>query len=60
MIDDPEGPHPHHGSSGIKWLDLALAIAVLLLSAASLWTAHGTGQTMERLVAENSRLVRAN
>lgn len=60
MIDDPEGPHPHHGSSGIKWLDLALAVAVIVLSAASLWTAHGTGETMQQLVAENSRLVRAN
>lgn len=60
MIDDPEGPHPHHGSSGIKWLDLALAIAVLLLSAASLWTAQHTGHTMQQLVDENSRLVRAN
>ncbi len=60
MIEDPEGPHPHHGGSGIKWLDLTLAVAVILLSAASLWTAQHTGKTMEQLVAENSRLVRAN
>ena len=60
MIEDPEGPHPHHGSSGIKWLDLTLAVAVILLSAASLWTAQHTGKTMQQLVDENSRLVRAN
>ena len=59
MIDDPETPHGHH-KTGIEWLDYALAIAVLVLSAASLWTAHGTGETMQQLVAENSRLVRAN
>ncbi len=60
MIEDPEGPHPHHGSTGIKWLDLALALAVVALSGASLITAQHTGQTMERLVDANSRLVRAN
>ena len=60
MIDDPEGPHPHHGGTGIKWLDLALALAVVTLSGASLITAQHTGQTMERLVDANSRLVRAN
>lgn len=60
MIDEPEGPHPHHGGTGIKWLDLALALSVLALSVASLITAQHTGHTMERLVTENSRLVRAN
>ena len=60
MIDEPEAPHVHHGTSGIAWLDLSLAIAVLVLSGASLLTAQHTGHTMEQLVAENSRLVRAN
>ena len=60
MIEDPEAPHAHHGGTGIKWLDLALALAVVALSVASLITAQHTGHTMERLVAENSRLVRAN
>lgn len=60
VIDEPEAPHGHHGKSGVAWLDLALAIAVLVLSGASLLTAQHTGQTMEKLVAENSRLVRAN
>lgn len=59
VIDEVEAPHGHHGQTGIKWLDLSLAVAVLVLSAASLLTAQHTGRTMERLVAENSRLVRA-
>jgi hypothetical protein len=59
MIDEPEAPHAHH-ASGIKWLDLALALSVLALSGASLLTARHTGHTMEKLVEENSRLVRAN
>ena len=60
MIEDPEAPHPHHGRTGIKWLDLSLALSVVALSVASLITAQHTGHTMERLVEENSRLVRAN
>ena len=60
MIDELETPHVHHGSSGIAWLDLALALSVLVLSGASLLTAQHTGHTMEKLVEENSRLVRAN
>lgn len=60
VIDEPEAPHVHHGKSGIAWLDLALALSVLGLSGASLLTAQHTGHTMEKLVEENSRLVRAN
>jgi len=60
VIEDPEPPHAHHHKSGIAWLDLALALAVIALSVGSLVTAQHTGHTMERLVNENSRLVRAN
>lgn len=60
MIDEPEAPHAHHSKSGVAWLDLALAVSVIILSAASLLTARHTGHTMEKLVEENSRLVRAN
>lgn len=59
VIDEPEAPHGHH-KSGIAWLDLSLALSVLALSGASLLTARHTGHTMEQLVEENSRLVRAN
>lgn len=60
VIDDPEVAHVHHGKSGIAWLDLALALSVIVLSGASLLTAQHSGRTMEKLVEENSRLVRAN
>lgn len=60
VIDELEVPHAHHAKSGIAWLDLSLAVAVLVLSGASLLTAQHTGHTMEKLVEENSRLVRAN
>lgn len=60
VIDEVEAPHAHHGKSGVAWLDLSLAVAVLVLSGASLLTAQHTGHTMEKLVEENSRLVRAN
>lgn len=60
VIDEPETPHVSHAKSGIAWLDLALAVSVLGLSGASLLTAQHTGETMEKLVEENSRLVRAN
>jgi hypothetical protein len=60
VIDEPEAPHMSHSKSGIVWLDLALAVSVLGLSGASLLTAQHTGKTMEKLVEENSRLVRAN
>lgn len=59
VIEEGEAPHAHHGQTGIKCLDLSLAVAVLVQSGASLLTAQHTGHTMERLVAENSRLVRA-
>lgn len=60
VIDEFEAPHAHHGKSGIAWLDLALALSVIVLSGASLLTAQHTGKTMEKLVDANSRLVRAN
>lgn len=60
MIEDPEAPHAHRHKSGVAWLDLALAFSVIVLSGASLLTAQHTGHTMEKLVEENSRLVRAN
>lgn len=60
VIETPEPPHVHasHGSSGI--LDKALAVAVILISVASLLVARHTSHTMEALVAENARLVRAS
>lgn len=61
MIEPPEAPHhvvEHHGKAG-KWFDVAMAVAVLIVSFGSLYVALHTGHTMEGLVEQNQRLVRA-
>ncbi len=60
MIEAPESAHhAQHHSSGNPWLDRVLGIAVLLVSAGSLYVALHTGHVMEELVHQNERLVRA-
>lgn len=59
MIETPEPPHAHK-HSGINWLDLALALSVLVISVGSLMVARHTSHTMEALVEQNARLVKAN
>ena len=62
MIETPETPHVDHGagSDRHRWFDIAIAVAVVLVSAGSLYVSLHTGKTMEQLVEQNSRLVRAN
>lgn len=59
VIEAPEPPHQHH-HSGNPWFDRILAISVVVASFASLYVSLHTGQTMEALVDQNARLVRAN
>ena len=59
MIEAPETPHVHHQPSH-RWFDIAIAVAVVLVSLGSLYVSLHTGETMEQLVEQNSRLVRAN
>ncbi|QHL92079.1 hypothetical protein GVO57_14480 (plasmid) [Sphingomonas changnyeongensis] len=63
MIEAPEIPHTahshDHGSSGRRWFDIAMAVAVLLVSTGSLYVSLHTGHTMEALVKANERLVKA-
>lgn len=60
MIEPPESAHhSEHRKSGIRWFDIAMTIGVLSLSAGSLYVALHTGHTMEKLVAQNERLVQA-
>ena len=63
MIEAPETPHVHHQHEphdSQRWFDIAIAIAVVLVSIGSLYVSLHTGKTMEKLVEQNSRLVRAN
>ena len=62
MIEAPETPHVHHAGHGDRqrWFDIAIAVAVVLVSLGSLYVSLHTGKTMEKLVEQNSRLVRAN
>lgn len=59
MIEPPEPQHQPHGS-GIRWFDLGIALTLVLVSVGSLYVALHTGATMEKLVEQNARLVRAN
>jgi hypothetical protein len=58
MIESPEPPHSHRSMH--RWFDLAIALAIVLVSAGSLYVSLHTGKTMEQLVEQNARLVRAN
>jgi hypothetical protein len=61
MIEAPETPHVHHKHDhDQRWFDIAIALAVVLVSVGSLYVSLHTGHTMEKLVEQNSRLVRAN
>lgn len=68
MIEAPETPHVHRkharaeggGHDKQRLFDIAIAIAVVLVSVGSLYVSLHTGHTMEKLVEQNSRLVRAN
>ena len=59
MIEAPEPPHQPHGT-GIRWFDLGITLTLVLVSLGSLYVALHTGSTMEKMVEQNARLVRAN
>jgi hypothetical protein len=46
MIEAPETPHRHHASQ--RWFDIAIAVAVVLVSLGSLYVSLHTGKTMEQ------------
>lgn len=70
MIETPEPPHIHktsdaHGAAGgphgpvHRWFEWLTTIVLIVISACSLYVAYHTSYTMEKLVSENARLVRA-
>lgn len=60
MMENPEPPHPPHRSGGPKWLDTLQTVTLVCVSVASLYFTATSGGTMERLVQQNERLVRAS
>ena len=45
--------HPPHGT-GVRWLDMSLALSAFVVSLSSLWLTVHNAHTMERLVTSNS------
>ena len=60
MAFEPENPHGHGHKTGLPWLDLIIAVSVVSISVISLVVSINHGQTMEKLVQENERMVVAN
>lgn len=57
MMGGDQEHHPHH--SGIRWLDVVVTVAIVVISVMSLVVSINHGMTMERLVAENRKMVSA-
>ena len=60
-----ENHHHHHPhKTGVRWLDLSMAVAATVVSLVSLWLALHSAHSMEKLVASNSypyvELLRSN
>ncbi len=61
MAFEPEHGHGHHGhGTGVKWLDVVMAVAAVFISVVSLVVSIEHGKTMERMVDQNERMVAAN
>jgi hypothetical protein len=59
MSIEPDSHHEPH-RTGVKWLDVALAVGVLLVSVSSLVVAIVHSHTLERMADANVKLVEAN
>lgn len=61
MSLEPDHGHGHapHGT-GVKWLDIIVALSAVFISVVSLVVSIAHGRTMERMVAQNERMVAAN
>lgn len=57
MFAESEHAHSHHNGTGIRWLDMIVAISAMFVSVVSLVVSIGHGRTMERMVKENERMV---
>lgn len=59
-MDGPESELHHHHHTGTRWLDVLLAGSAILISAISLFLAVQHGHAMEKMVEENSKMVKAS
>jgi hypothetical protein len=62
MAFEPGHDHAHHGGhgTGVKWLDIIVGLSAVLISVVSLVVSFQHGQTMEKMVDQNERMVAAN
>ncbi len=60
MIPESEHGHHHHHGTGVKWLDLIVAVSAIFMSVVSLVVSIKHGKTMEEMVNENQKMVAAN
>lgn len=57
LFAESEHSHSHHNGTGIRWLDMVVAVSAMFVSVVSLVVSIGHGRTMERMVKENARMV---
>lgn len=60
MLTESEGGHSHHHSTGIRWVDLIVALSAIFISVVSLAVSIEHGRTMAQLVKENQKMVAGN
>jgi hypothetical protein len=70
VIEAPETPHPPHSHNdshkdddkrgGPRWFDIMITLTLVIISMGSLYVSIHTGETMEKLVKQNERMVRAS
>lgn len=57
MLIESEHGHSHHHGTGIRWLDLIVAISAIFISVLSLFISIEHGRTMAEMVKENQKMV---
>ena len=55
MNIEPETPHPH-SQSGLRWFDIGMAVAILLVSVSSLIIAIVHSRAIERMATANEQM----
>jgi hypothetical protein len=57
LFAESEHGHSHHHGTGIRWLDMIVAVSVIFISVVSLVVSIEHGRTMGELVRENQKMV---